>query len=77
MQSSKHFKKNKTFIKQLRAASLVWLVGLIFILWALSDIHSISQLGQLKYIPVYIITLVSAAGLVWFHYTSWQKNSSI
>ncbi|MFI8379589.1 hypothetical protein [Leeuwenhoekiella sp. NPDC079379] len=76
MQSSKSYKKNKTFIKQLRAASIVWLVGLLFILWALSDINSVSQLGQLKYIPIYIITLVSAVGLGWFHYTYWQKNIS-
>lgn len=77
MQSIKKNKPNKNFKKQLRAASIVWLSGLFLILWALSDLNSVSQLIQLKYIPVYIVTLLSAAGLVWFHYNIWHKKTAV
>tara|TARA_R110002012_G_scaffold60200_5_gene157407 strand:+ start:295 stop:528 length:234 start_codon:yes stop_codon:yes gene_type:complete len=76
MNSSKSYKRNPVLIKQIRAASIVWLIGIALIIWSFSDFTSLKQLVQIKYIPIYIISLLSAAGLGWFYYSYWQKNIS-
>lgn len=66
--------KTIKYSKQLIGSSLVWLLGMGMIGFAIANSNSVEQLAQLKYIPIYTVVLLSSLCLGLCHYLYWQDN---
>ena len=67
-----HIRKKDTrkrVVKQLLGVSIAWITGIALVGFAMIQASQLGELTQLKFIPVYAVTLLSAVALAWYIYT--------